>query len=133
MFFFVRTCNVLPWRAFVLCNLCGRLQHCSIFPSKNRLRFLPYLFVRSLRSFCAFHICGRSFLPFCRSLRSKRLQRSFHTVFRAVLGVYLFRAYICTVCVVSCVCIALFAANLPFCGVGVGLPPKGRRREAQLR
>ena len=119
---FLCACNVLPWRAFVLCNLCSRLQHCSIFPSKTVFCFLPYLL-----PFLAFLLCVphlRPFLlPFCRSFVFKRLQRSFQTVFKRFLSVHLCGAYICTVCTISCAYIALFAANLPFCGVGGGTTP----------
>ena len=83
-------------------------------------------FARSLRSlrsrFAAVPLPFWPFLAFmrtfCRSFHCKRLQRSFYAVFKRFLSVYLFRAYICTVCTVLAVYRALFMANLRFCGGG---------------
>lgn len=123
------TCNDETRRAFVPCILWSRFIAVLSFAPVSIICAAAFIHAFVLLPFHAF--CR---LPgtFCHTF-SKRLQRSFYAVFRAVLSVYSFRAYICTVCPISCGCMALFAANLPFCGGGGGVPPKGQRREAQLR
>ena len=130
---YLHSCNTEPRRAFVLCSRCSR------FFIKKPSSLLPYLLpvpcvpcVPDLRPFlCPFGRFLHSCVPFAVPFALKRLQRSFHTVFRAILSGLFVHAYICTICVVSCVCIALFCPILPFC-VGWGwdypLNPSGARR-----
>ena len=121
-------CTVWPRRAFVPCS---RLQHCSIFPSKNRLRFLPYLlpfFLLPFQSDCVPCSCGHVCRTFAQTV-PRFISNGFKTVFKRsfVWRIYLHRLTR-FVRLYSLIC-GKFAVLR---GRG-GAPPKPKRREAQLR
>ena len=80
-----RTCNVLPRRAFFACNLCNlRSRFDRLLPPGS----MPW-------SFAPPYLYRRPRVPLPCLLPSKLFQRSFQTVFQAVLsGLIVWRVYL---------------------------------------
>lgn len=141
-YIFVRTlfsCVVVTLRRGALLFIAAVFHHCrlSSLPPGSILCPLAFLSLHTFTDVCVYLLSGPFAGPlsgtFCRTFVLKRLQRSFHTVLRRFLsGLIVCRIHLHRLHRFARLC-GLICGKFAVLGVGVGLPPKGRRREAQLR
>lgn len=125
---YLRACVTLRRGALLFLAYLGAVfHHCSrIFHGKPS-SLLPYLL--PFQSDCV--PCPRGHV--CRTFAAKRLQRSFQTVFRAVLcGLIVWCVHLHRLPYFVRLC-SLIYGKFAVLGEYRGAPPKPKRREAQLR